>query len=97
MNKCITVLDKAAQEYAGRIVGNDEDSNYAEWFNVYKEKFADMLIAETIKVMQQEWYDLNNTPAVENESPRDIGIRVGKKGEVISLMHKIKTHFGVTE
>ena len=59
------------------------------------EKFADMLIVETLNVMQQEWYDLNNAPEVENESPRDIGIRVGKKGEVIALMHKIKEHFRV--
>jgi hypothetical protein len=62
-----------------------------------KKKFANLLIAESLKVMQQEWYDLNNAPAVENESPRDIGIRVGKKSEVITLMHKIKEHFGVTE
>jgi hypothetical protein len=46
MNEQLTELDKAAQEYAGKIAGNDEDSNYAEWFNVYKEQFAKLLIKD---------------------------------------------------
>ena len=93
MNERITSIDKAAQAHAGRIVGNDEDSNYA----VYKAKFAELLLADTLNVMQQEWYDLNNTPEVENESPRDVGFRVGKKSEINVLMAKIRKHFGVTE
>lgn len=46
MNERIRELDKDAQEYAGRIAGNDEDSNYTEWFNVYKEKFAELIVKE---------------------------------------------------
>jgi len=44
MNKRLKELDKAAQEYAGTMAGNDEDSNYAEWFNIYKEKFAKLIL-----------------------------------------------------
>lgn len=46
MNERIEELDKAAQEYAGSIAGNDEDSNYTEWFNIYKERFAELIVAE---------------------------------------------------
>jgi len=53
-----------------------------------------LIVREHIKLLQQQWYDLNNEPAVADESPRDIGIRVGKKGEIINLMAKIKEHFG---
>ena len=70
---------------------------YTEIRDLDIEKFASSIVAAHINLLQQEWYDLNNAPEVENESPRDIGIRVGKKSEVISLMNKIKTHFGVTE
>jgi hypothetical protein len=49
MNERIQQLDKAAQEYAGRLVGNDEDSNYNEWFYVYKEKFAELIVRECAK------------------------------------------------
>jgi len=57
-------------------------------------KLAELIVREHIKLLQQQWYDLNNEPAVADESPRDIGIRVGKKGEIINLMAKIKEHFG---
>ena len=53
MNERIRELDTQAQEYAGRIAGNDEDSNYAEWFNIYKEKFAELIVQEMCnKVIQ---------------------------------------------
>jgi len=44
MNERLQELDKSAQEYAGRVVGNDEDSNYNEWLNVYKERFAWLIV-----------------------------------------------------
>lgn len=62
-----------------------------------KEKFAELIIQDVINLLRQEWYDLNNQPDVANESPRDVGLRVGKKGEIITLMEKIKKHYGVNE
>lgn len=52
MNERIRELDKAAQEYAGRLVGNDEDSNYNEWFYVYKVKFAELIVRECMSYMK---------------------------------------------
>jgi len=61
------------------------------------EKFAELIVQENLQIMKQEWYDLNNSPVnPEGESPRDVGIRVGMKSEVIALMAKIRKHFGVT-
>ena len=61
------------------------------------EKFAELIVRDTIKLLQQEWYDLNNAPPVEGESARDVGIRVGRKSEVIALMSKVSKHFGAEE
>ena len=63
--------------------------------NDFQEKFAELIIQDTIDLMRKEWYDLNNQPKVENESPRDIGLRVGRKSEIITLMEKIKNQYGV--
>jgi hypothetical protein len=50
MNERLDKLDDAAQEYAGRIAGNDEDSNYNAWFNIYKKKFAELIVRECANV-----------------------------------------------
>lgn len=50
MNDRIKSLDKIAQEYASSVVGNDETSNYPEWFNVYKTNFAELIIRECAKI-----------------------------------------------
>ena len=60
MNESIQKLDKAAQNYAGRVVGNDEDANQVEWFNVYKEKFAELIVRECVRkvedMIDNGWY-----------------------------------------
>jgi hypothetical protein len=61
------------------------------------EKFAELIVRECVKECQQEWYDLNNAPEVENESIRGAGIRVGQKNGVLKCISKIKKHFGVEE
>lgn len=48
MNERMNELDDIAQAYAGRICGNDEDSNYNAWFNVYKKKFAQLIVLECL-------------------------------------------------
>jgi hypothetical protein len=58
-------------------------------------EFGDLIVKEHINLLRQEWYDLNNAPRTENEIPRDVGIRVGRKTEVISLINKISNHFGI--
>ena len=59
----------------------------------YLEKFAELIVQEHIDLLKQEWYALNNEPAVPGESPRDVGFRVGRKTEIINLIEKIKKHF----
>jgi hypothetical protein len=66
MNEQIKALDNVAQEYAGRIAGNDEDSNYAAWFNIYKEKFADLIIAGCMA--QPRVYLLNKLDATDSDA-----------------------------
>lgn len=61
------------------------------------QKFAELIVEEHLALLQQEWYALNDAPEVENESPRDVGFRVGKKSEINVLMAKIRDHFGVKE
>lgn len=58
-------------------------------------EFSNLIIKEHIDLLRQEWYNLNNAPKEENETPRDVGIRVGRKTEIILLINKISNHFGV--
>jgi hypothetical protein len=96
MNDRTIELFRQATEFAYTTIGS-EHSATPYFQGTVTGKFAELIVEEHLRLLQQEWYDLNNAPAVENESPRDVGIRVGRKGEVITLMHKIKEHFGVTE
>jgi hypothetical protein len=59
--------------------------------------YAQLLIEQCITLLKDEWYTQNNQPAVDGESLRDIGFRVGRKTELIAMMHKINHHFGVEE
>lgn len=67
----------------------------AEECEVAYAKFAELIVRENINLLRQEWYDLNNAPKEENETPRDVGLRVGRKAEVVALINKISNHFGV--
>lgn len=64
-----------------------------QFFDDELQKFAELIVQEHIQLLQQEWYALNNAPAVPGESPRDVGFRVGRKTEIINLIEKIKKHF----
>ena len=86
MNERIDELDKAAQEYAGRICGNDEDSNYNEWFNVYKEKFAELIVRECTDIAINAASDTNFITGISEADRRALSIAV-----------EIKQHFGVEE
>lgn len=48
MNERIKELNRAAQAYAGKLVGNDEDSNFSLWVEIYKEKLAELLLQECV-------------------------------------------------
>jgi hypothetical protein len=65
--------------------------------SISQQKFAELIVRECIGQCQREWYDLNNTKPVENETARDIGIRVGQKTGVLKCINQINKHFGVEE
>ena len=95
MNEQVKKLLHDAAKHVGRYVtpGNVQNLHIA-----INEKFAELIIAEHLRIMQQEWYDLNNISVdSDNESPRDVGLRVGRKNEVLVLMDKICKHSGVKE
>jgi len=84
MNEQIKKLDTAAQEYAGRIAGNDEDSNYTEWFNIYKEKFAELIVCECTRVVNDTEYPYEDE---SHEGTWDTCC--------VWSAEKLKEHFGV--
>jgi hypothetical protein len=84
----LALADRAYDEYETDTV--KYASNIPDGFCL---KFAELLLNEHVNILRQEWYDLNNAPEVEGETPRDIGIRVGRKSEVNVLICKIKKHF----
>ena len=91
MNERIRDLaDEAAKYSAVMALPTGESGD-----NLFVNKFAELIVQEHIKILNREWYELNNLPVPENESLRDIGLRVGRKSEIISLIEKIKKHFGL--
>lgn len=62
------------------------------WMNYIK--FAEMLLEDVHHLLQEEWYRLNNLEHDPNETLRDVGMRVGKKSEIVHLQTLIRKHFG---
>ena len=63
----------------------------------FAEEFARLLGEEAVRVVRARWYELTNQPAVAGESPRDVGMRVGRKAELIHIMHTLNQHFGLQD
>lgn len=63
----------------------------------FANEFARLLGEEAVRVARDRWYELNNAPVVADESPRDVGIRVGRKMELIQIMHTLNQHFGLQD
>jgi hypothetical protein len=87
MNKRLTELHDQAQFRGDRYSLPDE----------FAEEFARLVAEEAVRVVRDRWYELNNQPAVAGESARDIGMRVGRKTELIQVMHMLNQHFGLQD
>lgn len=61
------------------------------------QQFAELIIEEHLNLIRQRWYDLNNREVTGEETPRDIGFRVGQKAEDIWLIENVRKHFGVND
>lgn len=88
MNERIKLLAEQAGLY------DEKTPEEVPQFTACFEKFADLILNEHLNVMRQRWYEVNNAAPVENETPRDVGLRVGRKSEIIFLMEELKKHFG---
>ena len=104
MNERIRELAKQAGDYVNetytgpvrsKTPGKIWEDGHIGWHTQFNEKFAELIVRECIGQCQREWYDLNNTKPVENETARDIGIRVGQKTGVLKCINQINKHFGV--
>jgi len=54
----------------------------------------ELVVLETTKTLQQEWYKLNNDETVETD-PRLLGIKLGLKHGILNSIARIKQHFGI--
>lgn len=54
----------------------------------------ELVVLETTKLLQQEWYKLNNDETVEHD-PRLLGIKLGLKHGMLNAISRIKLHFGI--
>ncbi|CAB4129903.1 hypothetical protein UFOVP116_171 [uncultured Caudovirales phage] len=93
MNERLNDLLGRAKVIAEETV-NKQISKNAQ-LDAFAEKFAELIVQECVNQCRQEWYDLNNAVPKENETLRDIGIRVGQKNGVLKTISRIKEHFGV--
>ena len=87
MNKRLTELHDLAQFRGDRYSLPDE----------FAEEFARLLAEEAVRAVRDRWYELNNQPTPEGETPRDLGMRVGRKTELIQVMHLLREHFGLQD
>jgi hypothetical protein len=69
--------------------------DYEEIHNVLA-YHQELIVKETIQACQQQWYDLNNQPKVD-QGPRDVAIRVGQKNGLLQAMSVIKKRFGIKD
>lgn len=58
-----------------------------------KTKFAKKLFEDVIQTLQQEWYNLNSQVPPIEETPRELGIRIGRKVEVVKLIQILKDRY----
>jgi len=98
MNERIKQLAEQAGLYHVLYNGNLYPTSFtAEQSITAYNTFAELIVKEHINLLIQEWYDLNNVPETENETPHNVGLALGRKTEVSVLMTKISKHFGVEE
>jgi hypothetical protein len=57
--------------------------------------FANLIIEEHIKLLRRTWYERNNEEYPKDMSPRDIGVKVGRKNEIVVLIEKIKQYWNI--
>lgn len=97
MSNRIQEIAKESLDYAVTVAKNSNNKNISEvvMLGLALDKNSSLIVNEVLNILRQEWYDINNVEPVENESPRDVGFRVGRKTELVHLTEKFRKHFGV--
>lgn len=76
-------------------ISYDEDGNelmpILAGENIYT--FARILVQDCVNELRQEWYVLNDLKPNPDETPRDIGLRVGRKSELIYAIHLLSERY----
>ena len=57
------------------------------------EKFVTLLINDVERLVRERWYELNDEPKAEDETLRDVGMRIGKKSELVRLQQVLRSHY----
>ena len=99
MSNRIQEIAKESLDYAVTVAKNSNNKNISEvvMLGLALDKNSSLIVNEVLNILRQEWYDINNVEPVENENPRDVGFRVGRKTELVHLTEKFRKHFGVKE
>ena len=89
MNERIKELNREAQSYATKIVGDDVDY-FNVWVDIYKDKLAELIVQECARIARA-------TPCPYEED--EVRQRLGHTWDMASLEagREIKQHFGVEE
>ena len=87
-------IDELINEATETMQGWDERLGNYKLPSFDKRKFADLMVQECIDVLRKEWYNVNDIETQDGESPRDIALRVGRKGGLTTAMNSISKHFG---
>lgn len=93
MNERIKQLTEKARLTAEEDINRKISSNLE--LAAFSQKLSELLVKDVVDILRQEWYTLNNIETKPEDTPRDIGLRVGAKGEVIKLIHLIQKHYGI--
>ena len=91
MNERINELNREAQAWALRIVGEDDD-NFNLWVEMYKVKLAELIVRECADLFVDQQYMILNP----HEPFADERVRALKQHDK-DTVKKIKQHFGVEE
>ena len=92
MNERIRELAEQADDFTDNKI-QMHGEYHPDWHDIRDQKFAELIVKDTIDLLTQEWYNLNNAAKANNEGPREVGIRVGAKSQLIKMIEKVKTHF----
>ena len=90
MNERINKLKEQAKE---KVISHGAYGETEIYWEINVDKFAELILQEHVELLKQRWYTLNNIKPPSDESPRDMGMRVGQKIEVQQCIQLLLNHW----